>query len=223
MPLACPVEQHFVRLVPGLQRAVVEQTGFLQQRHRVEADRPRGSACPDRPAAGRLRDVIERARQQARFLDGVVQRHDVFVAPSEHADLVTLSLDDLRHHLRVDERRNRRDEECRRHVVLVEQGQHARQALRRAEFTAGHGHDGRVAACQLIRRVVHVERERDRHAGAVRPAPGVERAAGANVARRLAQLRLAELPARLVVGPRRRLLTRVHSRRQNEGRGGDEC
>ena len=117
-----------------------------------------------------------------------------------------LALDDLRHHLRVDEIRDAGDEERRRHVVPVEQLEHARQPLRGAELAARHRDDGGVAARELIRRVAHVEGQGHGDARAVRPGLRVERPAGAHVARGLAQLRLRPLSSRLVV--RLRLLRR---------------
>ena len=84
-------------------------------------------------------------------------------------DLVPLALGDLRHHLRVDEIGDASDEERRRHVVPVEQLEHARQPLRGAEFAAGHRDDGRVAARELVGRVADVEGQGHGDARAVRP------------------------------------------------------
>ena len=130
---------------------------------------PDGPRAPAGLPPGRLGQPLDRARQQPRFLVRVVERRDVFVTPAEHADLVPLAFGDLRHHLRIDEIRDAGNEERRRHVVPVEQVEHARQALRGAEFAAGHRDHRRVAARELVRRVADVEGEGDGNAGAVRP------------------------------------------------------
>ena len=184
MPDRLPFEQHLVRLVPRLQRAVVEDAGLFQQPHRVQAHGAGRSARAGRFAPGGRGETIDRARQQPRLLRRVVERRDVLVAPAEHAELMPLAFGDLRHHLRVDEIGDAGDEERRRHVVPVEQLEDAREPLRGAEFAARHRDDGRVAARELIGRVADVERQGHGDAGAVRPDLRIERAAGAHVARR---------------------------------------
>ena len=64
---------------------------------------PDGPRAPTglRPAAFVSRSIARVSRRDSSAAS--FERRDVLVAPAEHADLVPLALDDLRHHLRIDQ------------------------------------------------------------------------------------------------------------------------
>ena len=112
----------------------------------------------------------------------VVHRRQVLVDPAVDADLVAPAGEDRRDHLRMQQVADRRDEERRRQLVLVEQPQDARQAVdgavtRRARSTPRSDCRSRASA----RRVVDVEAEADRHPRAVGPRRRLQPLAGADV------------------------------------------
>ena len=120
--------------------------------------------------------------------------------PAVHADLVAAALENRRDHLRVEQVAHRRDEERRRHLVLVEQPQDARQPVDRAVLAARDRFRNQVAGGEIGRRVVDVEAEADGDARAVGPRRRLEALAGADVEHLRLDLRQRQPHARLRSG-----------------------
>ena len=94
----------------------------------------------------------------------------------------------------MQQRRDGRHVKGRRHVVLFQHRQDARDADAGAIFAPRHAADGFAALAQLIGLMVAVKRERDRTARAVLPGGGPQRAACAHLIHKPAPMRLRPFP-----------------------------
>ena len=142
-------------------------------------------------------------REQPQLLLLVVEERQPLVDPAVDADLVPARRLDLLHHVRVQRDADRGNEKRRRHLMLVEHSQDARQAVHGAVLAARDHFVVERAGRQRGGGVVHVERERHRHARAARPRRRLEPLPGADVEHLLLELVDRQLRARQRIRLRR--------------------
>ena len=147
----------------------------------------------------------------------VVQRGQPLVNPAVYGDLVIqrrrLNFLD---HLRVQLEADRRHEPRHRYALALEHPEQARHTVHGAILAARNHFVVEVAGRQRRGGVVGVERETDRHLGAIGPRGRLQTPAGADVEHLLAKLIQAQLDAGQRVGAR---ALRLRRRRLCRGRG----